>query len=612
MSWKKDLGIIVFLVVYAVMIRFYHLTAPLNDRHHFRQTDTYAIVSNFSEGSSDILHPKFYQTPNPSNTEGLYFGEFPIYQYLIYLMFMVTGESLILARLFTIGLSAFTTVGIFAIGKVLFNRKIGFAAALAFTLFPSSVFWGRAISPDVMALTFFTLSTACIFSGDRTVNKVLGALFWTGAVLIKPYYLAFGLLYAFYFFLEQRDEVQRFSQQRITRTVRKIIFFSLPAILLYGAWRIWAATFDPSTIDPDPASILHDRQGWWQYWHTSDWIALLFSRHFYGELLTPLGGILATAGAILLISKHNLVRGLLIIWLICNFLISITFAWGSWQHDYYLLPWLPVLSLLTGYATVEVVNYFKKLWTERLDQFEYLWRIGLLVVVMFFVYFLGIKKFFDYRDDFFRPQGYELFAQDFEYDYQKMADIVPQSETVVSIQKYYSPYAVNKIKRRGNIVAIPETETCPSDLDLFNDIEKLHRLKANYLMIHKTGDPLAACSRERLNTSILTRYELLYQGKEFDLYQITAPQLFVSGTRDQLILTTTNMGDDNTLEVGGIPGSVNTVEIYPDWQLVEEGTYRAVVDSSTWLSFKIYWKTPDVTLNTNEWFIDKNNFIVKR
>ena len=609
---KKELGVIVFLVIYSVMIRLYHLQAPVNDRHHFRQTDTYAIVSNFLKGNSDILHPKFYQTPNPDNTEGFYFGEFPIYEYFIYLLFRFTGENLVVVRLFTIGLTSISTVCIYVIGRKMFNKRVGLASALAFTFFPSSVFWGRAISPDVMALTFFTLSLAVLLAKDAKWAKILSAVFWAGAILIKPFYLAFGLVYLYYFFIEQNLEDKKLTQKRLRNLFSKIILFSLPALILYGAWRLWAGTFPPSTIDPDPLSILHDRQGWWTYWHTSDWITLLFTKHFFGELLTPLGGLLAVTGAVLVMVKHLHLSRFINIWLLANFIISYTFAWGSWQHDYYLLPWLPVLSLLAGFATVEIVKFFRRLWTENLDGFEYFWRVSALIVVVFFVYFLGIKKFFDYRTDFFEPQGYELYAEDFQYDYQKIAQLIFQGETVVSVQKAYSPYAVNMLRRTGNILAIPENKPCPSEIELFNQIDHLHKLKANYLMIHKIGDAGVACSRQTLNAAMANRFQLIYQGKEFDLYEIKSQLLVVKGTKDQVILTVQNMGIDNTLEVGGIPGSVNTIEVTPSWQKIGESQYQTVVSSGDWLSFKIYWKSPEIQVESNNWFVDKNGFVVKK
>jgi len=571
--------------------------------HSFNFKCLFADVSDRSTtlGSSSL----------PSNRHLRSDFEFPFYQGLLYFIFLITGPSIPLARFVTILLTVVSTFGIYKITSKLTDNRIGLASAIAFTLFPSSLFWGRSISPDVMALMLCIVSWWILLGSTTKSRWWLASIAWAGAVLIKPYYLVFGISYV-YFFAEYTFQLAQHKTIPWKNMIVEVVKFSIIPVVLYVAWRLWAGTFPAYTIDPDPAYILHAHQGWWAYWHSSDWLSVLVTRHLFGELITPLGGMLAVVGISKLFAYQHLHRRLLLSWLLVPLVISTIFAWGSWQHDYYLLPWLMGLSVVVGIGSVIIWDYTAQLWTHKLSQFDLIWRSSLLILLIFFAYFWGVKKFADYHAGFFSAQGYVLSTPSFEKDYQELEKIIPQDATVISILKDRDPYPLTAIKRTGNIMKVSAVDECPNWFNVLEEVKKLRQIRASYVIVHAataTGD---TCPREYVTGLLAERNELIYQGNQFVAFKLNQPKLSIRGDENQITITAHYLGDQPILEAGGIPGTDRATEIYPEWEEVDQFTRVVTIDASTWLSFHTFWQAPELTVETSNWYIDDNEWLVKR
>jgi 4-amino-4-deoxy-L-arabinose transferase-like glycosyltransferase len=609
----RTLIMIVMIVVITIVLRLYNLGSPVNDRHHFRQTDTLAIVRNFALSGGNILRPQFFQTPDPENTKGYYFGEFPIYEYFYYLIFQVTGESIVIIRLASIAMSVVSALGLLYIGTRFFDEKVGFAAAILFSVFPTSVFWGRAISPDMFAMMCFLISTAFLCHKPHGRSFWFSSLFFAAAVLTKPFYIAFALFHLAFFIYDGSHRIFENERKRLWFIAKQIILFYLIPVMTYLAWRGWAGTFPANTIDPDPQSILHNRQGWWQFWHQSDWITQLWYQRIFGELFTPFGGLLAVIGTTLIFNSHSRIRWHILFLLIGCFSIAYGAAWASRMHDYYLLMFLPVGALTAGYGLVSLVQGTKRALLSPANSMDKIGAPVAIIALIFFFYFLGVEKFATYTQAYFQPESYDLYSANFQQDYSAIQKLVPETATIVMVQDAYSPVAINYLQRRGNIIEVRSDEACPEEKLFFTELNHRRQLGAQAVFIKKNYLAESACPRAVLNQQLADRYPKIFTGKEFDGYQLTEPTLQVTGQGETITLVAKGVGSTARLEVGGIPGTSSTVLLYPTWVNLGDQTYTATVeDTSQWISFKLYWESPQITVEHLGWMLKDDGFLLKQ
>ena len=159
--WPYALAAIV-LLGFALRLRGIH--DPILDHPGWRQGDTAAIARNFATLDLNPFHPQTdYDGPSPNYVE----LELQIVPFLAALCYKIFGVHEIFGRLISIafGLGTIAVVGAFA--RWLFASRIaGATAAIAFAIYPGSVYYGRTFMPDT-TMTFFL--TAAVFATARYV-----------------------------------------------------------------------------------------------------------------------------------------------------------------------------------------------------------------------------------------------------------------------------------------------------------------------------------------------------------------------------------------------------------------------------------------------------------
>lgn len=483
------LGII---IVFTLLIRIPTLNLPINDSNNYRQGDNYAMIMNFYEGKTDVLHPIIYQANVPENTERYYLAEFPFYQFSIAMLFRLFGESLLLARLFSIFLTAITSCSIFLISRKYFDKRIGLASAIIFNLFPLSFFWGRSISPDVMGLAFFASSLAILLESKKSQFLFITSSFlFAGAVLSKPFYFAFIILHLW-----------------LLRK-RLLAYYLLP-IICFSSWRLWILGFPGySREDPDFLRLMNGNLGYFQFFRDSNWTTLLFQRSLFGELLTPLGGILAIIGLTLVNLKNSRYKNFFNYFFLSSLSITLIVAWGTREHNYYFLNWLPLAAILVAYAFCEIfskINSFPK-----------------LLFLVFVVFMFGALPFvFFAKNEFFANQA--MYSSEFLHDYGKIRELTKDNDVILSIQSQNTPYPLNQIRRKGFVYEVLDTEDCPSSLKLNETVNNYIERGANLLMIQKNENKkyMPSCMRIQILKYFDNnpKIDLVYSGNNFNLYRI--------------------------------------------------------------------------------------------
>jgi len=181
------LGVIVLV---GLLLRLKGVHDPILDHPGWRQGDTASIARNFATLDLNPLHPQTnYDGPPPNYVE----LELQIVPFLAALLYKIFGVHEIFGRLITIAFSLGTivTCGVFA--RYAFGKDVaGIAAALAFALFPGSVYYGRTFMPDTAMTFFLTLAIFALVRWIAEDDARLGRRFGIAAslaalaILAKP------------------------------------------------------------------------------------------------------------------------------------------------------------------------------------------------------------------------------------------------------------------------------------------------------------------------------------------------------------------------------------------------------------------------------------------
>ena len=155
---------LVGIFVVAVGLRLYKVTAPVSDWHSFRQVDTASVARIFVTDGIDVLHPRYHDLSNiqsgKDNPHGYRMVEVPLYQaaatMLVRMMPFLSVD--IALRIITIIASALTAVLLAVIASVLITPLAGISAGFLYAILPYSVFYGRVVLAEPLAV-FFAISS---------------------------------------------------------------------------------------------------------------------------------------------------------------------------------------------------------------------------------------------------------------------------------------------------------------------------------------------------------------------------------------------------------------------------------------------------------------------
>lgn len=496
------LFVFLFLLTFNVLIRLGTYSLPINDKHNFRQTDTYATILLLYEGKTDVFHPKFFQAPDSENIGHYYLAEFPIYQSIIVILFRFFGENLILARLVNVLIFSLGCFSVYILTKKLLGDRLALLAALLLAIFPSSFFWARAITPDILALVALVLSITVLLQTKHTNSVLISTISISIAVLIKPFYLVFSLTHLFILFSIYKERRDVF--------IRLIKLYLLP-VILFLSWQLWFLSF-PSAARTDPSltSLMHDNMGYLRYWQTTSWMSVFLQERFMGELLTPLGGILSLVGLTVLIIKEKtkLFKGLLLSWFTSSSLITIFVANGSLWHDYYSLHWLPLCAILIAYAVKAV--------SESVKVKTLITLLG-MGICFFLFYYLGYLPFLSYKANYFLNTAF--YSDALNKDYISIQKIVSADDQVVFLLPQWTPQPLNAIRRFGFI--FDYNSLCAEGSDPYAVLDGYAFKGAQYgAMYVEKNDALDCLLNNHPKFMQEIEKSLIFKGKGFFLFKL--------------------------------------------------------------------------------------------
>lgn len=329
-----------FWIVVFFILRLVGITnPPLETGHNWRQSLTCMIARNFLEIDNNIAYPRIDMAGEKTGIIG---SEFPIFNYLIYLLSELFGYEHWYGRLINL---VFSSVGIwyfYRLVKEFFDREIAFHAALV--LIASIWFaFSRKIMPDTFSISLVIAGLyhgICFMRYDahKMLHATLFVVLSTLGMLAKIPALSLfsGIGIALF--------VPGIS------TKRKAIFFGLAMVSLSCVFW-WYFAWVPHLLNTFRFQLYFPKgllEGAGEIWPFLD---LLAEKFYFAALHSYLAFALAMWGFFHFYrceSKHYI---LTITGVSATFILFVLKTGSVFPlHNYYVIPFVPLMALMAGYG----------------------------------------------------------------------------------------------------------------------------------------------------------------------------------------------------------------------------------------------------------------------
>ena len=186
MNLKDLTGRIELWILLFFIIRLFHITyPPLETAHSWRQSDVLMVARNFYENSANILYPRVDYGGNSSGIIGM---EFPLLNYIIYLISTIFGYNHYYGRIINLIVSSLGAYYFYKILKAHFSEGIAFYATIS--LLSSLWFvYSRKAMPDIFSTSLVLVGIyhglRFLYRSDKWIDLIVYAVFITLGILSK-------------------------------------------------------------------------------------------------------------------------------------------------------------------------------------------------------------------------------------------------------------------------------------------------------------------------------------------------------------------------------------------------------------------------------------------
>ena len=319
---------------------------PLETNHNWRQSLTNMTARIFHEEGADLMHPKVYYGGTQSSVIA---SEFPIFNYLIYLVSVVFGYEHWLGRIVNLLISSFGTWFLFRLLNKVFNKEVAFLASI---LFLSSIWfsYSRKIMPDTFSVSVVIIG---LYYGW---NWLLGAK--------NIYLFLYGLCISIGV-LSKIPAITLIAPLGLTlfsnsiSIKRKGILYAV-SVCVVGIVSYWYFYWVPHLKAEGANDLFFTRgfsEGLKELW---GFRIKLLDKLTFSPLQSHSGYLTVLAGIVLAIyKKHTFILAvagsMLVVFGVFMVLAGSVFA----VHNYYIIPIVPLFILLAAYALSNVPKRYR-------------------------------------------------------------------------------------------------------------------------------------------------------------------------------------------------------------------------------------------------------------
>jgi len=308
--------------------------------HVWRQTQTQSNIKAFVEEDMNLLNPRI---PSRGDGDGIYRMELPLYQWMVAASAKVVGYSPQLSRVWSFLIGLLCLFGFYHLCKRLFRHPLAGIVG-AWTLSFSPLFFYYTVNPmsDNLALALSVCGLALFtkwYQEKSVLALVIGALLIGIATAVKLPYL---FTYAFPFAVLIHCWFK--SEKHTKKNVLLAFFLGFVSLLPAAIWYAWVMPHWHGN-----GGVLEGVSGgvnWSNYWsilyfHTVSTLPELMANYAATGLL-----LVGFWRAIKIRKSKPVFWWALVLWLlgvVAYFLFELEVI--AKVHDYYLMPFLPLVFL---------------------------------------------------------------------------------------------------------------------------------------------------------------------------------------------------------------------------------------------------------------------------
>lgn len=457
-----------FWIVVFFVIRLYGITnPPIEISHSWRQSLTSMIARNFLEVDNNILYPRIDMDGNKT---GIIASEFPFYNYLIYLWAKLFGYAHWYGRLINL---IVTSIGIYYFYKLVkrfFTEELAFYSGLI--LLCSIWFaFARKSMPDTfcMSLVVIGVYNGFFYLYDGKFRNLIGFfLFSTIAILSKIPALYLLSILAIPIF----DKNVKFYLKR-----NCILFGILILCVVYAWYFYWVphllATYGFQLYFPK------------QFMEGINELILYGSEtleKFYFSALQSFVAFGVFVVGLFIIIKQKLRLALVTVVIATVFFILFIIKTGFVfsVHNYYVIPFVPVMAFVAGFAIVKIRNKN--------------WRTVLILLII-------IESIGNQQHDFFVKS-----SETYKLSLETIADSVSSKKDLIAINGYRNPQMMYLAHRKGWNMASEKV----------NDIEYMNE-------IINSGCKFLFLNKQYVGSAVLNldlKWPVVFENKHFVVYSL--------------------------------------------------------------------------------------------
>lgn len=325
---KKKAFFLLFCL--AFILRFYKINSPIIGMHSWRQADTAAISRNYYENGYRFLYP---QIDWGGDSQGYVETEFPIYSFIVALLYGVFGVHEFLGRLLSVIFAMISLYYLYFLLLKMSDRKTALWSCFFFAILPPLIFYSRTFQPEstlVMSLILGVYFFSQWMDTEKIIYFITSLIFIALACLIKIPSLYIGLPILYLAWMKSGKKI--FYQ--ISMWIYGLIVLLSVALWYYHAHRIHLKTGLTFGI--------------WEYgldkWGNWD---LIFQWKFWNRIIFQnlaedyfvwIGFIIFVIGMFL--KRKSKLETLSDVWLMALVIYFIIVARGNYIHLYYQLPFM--------------------------------------------------------------------------------------------------------------------------------------------------------------------------------------------------------------------------------------------------------------------------------
>ncbi|MDD2345282.1 MAG: glycosyltransferase family 39 protein [Bacteroidales bacterium] len=412
---KKYFPDIRFWIIFFFIIRLYGIWfPPIDAAHSWRQVTGNMVARNFLETDANIFYPRVDMAGEKTGITGT---EFPVLNYLIFLMAKVFGWQEWHGRLIVLLFSSLGIYFFYRIIKIKFPEKTAFYASLI--LLASNWFiYSRKIMPDTFSVSLVIIGlwyALRYFENQKEKYLIFSSILILLGILSKiPAILILcPLLIVFW------DRSYKIESK---------IWFSIFMLPVMGIVFWWYYLWVPHLVET---------YGYWHYYMGTSWRQGFTElqeylpdvlNKFYFDALKFSGFTAFMAGFIILLfkSKQQNKRWLLhlLLWSTILFFVFMLKSGRNFAvHSYYIVPFVPIMALIAGYAINQIKN--KK------------WAILTVSIIV-------IEGIANQQHDFRMPENKQHMLE-----YAKVFERVSQKNDLILVNGGVNPTDLYFTKRKG-------------------------------------------------------------------------------------------------------------------------------------------------------------------